>query len=118
MSYILGGVEEKPIGDSEDLEAIAGEVEAGHGPVALVRPGHRPVVLVSAEEWQRLDELESAESRHGGGVMLLNDAMPQARALTRASTSRALTRRSSGADSLTCSVVPEPRDRCWLAPAP
>lgn len=55
-------MEEKPIGDAEDLEAIADEVEAGRGPVALVRPGHRPVVLVSAEEWQRLDELESAES--------------------------------------------------------
>src|SRR6187401_3285450 len=25
-------------------------------------PGHQPVVLVSAEEWQRLRELESAES--------------------------------------------------------
>jgi PHD/YefM family antitoxin component YafN of YafNO toxin-antitoxin module len=62
MSYILGGVEEKPIGESEDLEAIADEVEAGRGPVAVVRPGHRPVVLVSAEDWQRLDELESAES--------------------------------------------------------
>jgi PHD/YefM family antitoxin component YafN of YafNO toxin-antitoxin module len=62
MSYILGGVEEKPIGESEDLEAIADEVEAGRGPVAVMRPGHRPVVLVSAEDWQRLDELESAES--------------------------------------------------------
>lgn len=62
MSYILGGMEEKPIGDAGDLAAIADEVEAGRGPVALVRPGHRPVVLVSAEEWQRLDELESAES--------------------------------------------------------
>ena len=62
MSYILKSVEEKPIGDAEDLDAIADEVEAGRGPVALVRPGHRPVVLVSAEEWQRLDELESAES--------------------------------------------------------
>lgn len=57
-----GGVEEEPVRDSGDLEAIADEVEAGHGPVALVRPGHSPVVLVSAEEWQRLDELESAES--------------------------------------------------------
>ena len=55
-------MKEKPIGDPSDLEAIVDEVEAGHGPVALVRPGHRPVVLVSAEEWQRLDELESAES--------------------------------------------------------
>jgi PHD/YefM family antitoxin component YafN of YafNO toxin-antitoxin module len=61
-SVILAGVKEKPIGDADALEAIADEVEAGGGPVALVRPGHRPVVLVSAEEWQRLDELESAES--------------------------------------------------------
>jgi prevent-host-death family protein len=53
---------ERPIGDAEALEAIVEEVEAGGGPIALVRPGRRPVVLVSAEEWQRLDELESAES--------------------------------------------------------
>jgi len=62
MSSILGDVKEKPISDADALEAIADEVESGAGPVALVRPGHRPVVLVSAEEWQRLDELESAES--------------------------------------------------------
>lgn len=62
MSYILDAMEEKPVSDARDLDAIADEVEAGRGPVALVRPGHRPVVLVSAEEWQRLDELESAES--------------------------------------------------------
>jgi len=62
MSSILDGVEEKPIGDAGDLEAIADEVEAGRGPVAVVRPGHRPVVLVSAEEWQRLEELDSEES--------------------------------------------------------
>lgn len=62
MSYILVGVKEKPIGDADGIEEIADEVESGAGPVALVRPGHRPVVLVSAEEWQRLDELESAES--------------------------------------------------------
>jgi PHD/YefM family antitoxin component YafN of YafNO toxin-antitoxin module len=55
-------VEEKPLSEHDDLEALADEVEAGRGPVALVRPGHRPVVLVSAEEWQRLDELESEES--------------------------------------------------------
>jgi PHD/YefM family antitoxin component YafN of YafNO toxin-antitoxin module len=53
---------ERPIGDVKALEAIADEVEAGDGPIALVRPGHRPVVLVSAEDWQRLDDLESAES--------------------------------------------------------
>ena len=46
----------------DPLGAIADEVEAGRGPVALERPGHRPVVLVSAEEWQRAEELESAES--------------------------------------------------------
>jgi prevent-host-death family protein len=62
MSYILDGVEEKQVGDAGDLGAIADEVEAGRGPIALVRPGHRPVVLVSAEEWRRLEELESAES--------------------------------------------------------
>ena len=60
--FILGGMKERPIDDAEALEAIVDEVEGGGGPVALVRPGHRPVVLVSAEEWQRLDELESAES--------------------------------------------------------
>jgi PHD/YefM family antitoxin component YafN of YafNO toxin-antitoxin module len=62
ISYIIAGVKEEPIGDPDALDAIADEVEAGAGPVALVRPGHRPVVLVSAEEWQRLDELESGES--------------------------------------------------------
>ena len=46
MSYILGGVEEEPIGDAADLEAIADEVEAGRGPVAFVCPGRRPVVPV------------------------------------------------------------------------
>ncbi len=55
-------MKEQPIGDAEALEVIADEVEAGHGPIALVRPGHHPVVLVSAEEWQRLDELQSEES--------------------------------------------------------
>jgi prevent-host-death family protein len=48
--------------DAERLAAAADEVEAGRGPVAITRPGHKPVVLVSAEEWQRLDELESVES--------------------------------------------------------
>lgn len=48
--------------DAERLAAAADEVEAGHGPVAIMRQGHKPVVLVSAEEWQRLEELESAES--------------------------------------------------------
>src|SRR5258708_35783165 len=61
-----GDVKEKPIDDPGALEAIANEVEAGGGPVALVRPGHRPVVLVSTEEWQRLDEVESAESTAWG----------------------------------------------------
>src|SRR6266542_6140645 len=57
-----GGVRSEPVGDADPLAAVADEVEAGRGPVALVRPGHRPVVLVSAEEWERLEELESAES--------------------------------------------------------
>ncbi len=42
--------------------AAADEVEAGRGPVAIARPGHKLVVVVSAEDWQRLEELESAES--------------------------------------------------------
>jgi PHD/YefM family antitoxin component YafN of YafNO toxin-antitoxin module len=57
-----GDVRNEPLSEADPLAAVADEVEAGRGPVALVRPGHRPVVLVSMEEWQRLDELESAES--------------------------------------------------------
>ena len=49
-------------GDADWLTAAADEVEAGGGPVAVSRPGHKPVVLVSAEEWQRLEELGSAEA--------------------------------------------------------
>lgn len=49
-------------GDADRLAAAAEAVEAGRGPVAVERPGHQPVVVVSAEEWQRLQELESAES--------------------------------------------------------
>jgi PHD/YefM family antitoxin component YafN of YafNO toxin-antitoxin module len=48
--------------DADRLAAAADEVEAGRGPVAVARPGHQSVVLVSTEEWQRLQELESAES--------------------------------------------------------
>ena len=48
--------------DADRLAAAAEEVAAGRGPVAVARPGHQPLVLVSAEEWQRLEELESAES--------------------------------------------------------
>lgn len=48
--------------EAERLAQLADEVEAGRGPVALVRPGHRPVVLVSAEEWEQFDELASAEA--------------------------------------------------------
>jgi PHD/YefM family antitoxin component YafN of YafNO toxin-antitoxin module len=49
-------------GDADQLAAAADEVEAGRGPVAVSRPGHKLVVLVSAEEWQRLEELTSAEA--------------------------------------------------------
>jgi PHD/YefM family antitoxin component YafN of YafNO toxin-antitoxin module len=56
------GVSEEQRRDADRLAAAAEEVEAGRGPVAVARPGHQPVVLVSAEEWQRLQELESAES--------------------------------------------------------
>jgi PHD/YefM family antitoxin component YafN of YafNO toxin-antitoxin module len=55
-------VSDEQRGDADRLAAAAEEVEAGRGPVAVARPGHQPVVLVSAEEWQRLEELESAES--------------------------------------------------------
>ena len=48
--------------DAEELAVAVTRVEAGHGPVAITRAGHETVVLGSAQEWQRLDELESAES--------------------------------------------------------
>jgi PHD/YefM family antitoxin component YafN of YafNO toxin-antitoxin module len=47
-------------GDAGQLAAAAGEAEAGRGPVAVSSPGHQLVVLASAEEWQRLEELASA----------------------------------------------------------
>jgi len=56
------GVGDEQHGDADRLAAAAEQVEAGRGPVAVARPGHQPVVLVSAEERQRLEELESAES--------------------------------------------------------
>jgi PHD/YefM family antitoxin component YafN of YafNO toxin-antitoxin module len=56
------GVSDEQRNDADRLAAAAEEVEAGRGPIAVARPGHQPVVLVSAEEWQRLQELESAES--------------------------------------------------------
>ena len=59
---ILSVVSKEQPTDAEQLAAAADEVEAGRGPVAVARPGHEPVVLVSAAEWQRLEELESAES--------------------------------------------------------
>jgi hypothetical protein len=51
----------EPLDDTDPIGPLADEVEAGHGPVALVRPGHKPVVLVSAEHWAHLLELESEE---------------------------------------------------------
>jgi PHD/YefM family antitoxin component YafN of YafNO toxin-antitoxin module len=57
-----GGVSNEQRGDADQLAAAAEEVEAGRGPVAVSRPGHKLVVLVSAEQWQRLEELESAEA--------------------------------------------------------
>ena len=57
-----GGVSIEQRGDADQLAAAADEVEAGRGPVAVSRPGHKLVVLVSAEQWQRLEELESAEA--------------------------------------------------------
>ena len=57
-----GGVSNEQRSDADQLVAAAEEVEAGRGPVAVSRPGHKLVVLVSAEEWQRLEELESTEA--------------------------------------------------------
>jgi PHD/YefM family antitoxin component YafN of YafNO toxin-antitoxin module len=59
---MLGVVHGEQGNDAGRLAAATEEVEAGRGPVAVARPGHQPVVLVSAEQWQRLQELESAES--------------------------------------------------------
>ena len=58
----MDGVSKEQLSDADRLTAAADEVEAGRGPIAIVRAGHQSVVLVSAEEWQRLEELESAES--------------------------------------------------------
>src|SRR6266704_6064994 len=49
-----GGVNDEQRSDADQLAAAVEEVEAGRGPVAVSRPGHKLVVLVSAEEWQRL----------------------------------------------------------------
>jgi len=59
---ILAVVSNEQPSDADRLTAAADEVEAGHGPVAISRPGHKLVVVVSAEDWQRLEQLESAES--------------------------------------------------------
>ncbi|MBV9092352.1 MAG: Uma2 family endonuclease [Streptosporangiaceae bacterium] len=58
-------MKEKAISGAAELEAVADEVERGGGPIALVRPGHPPVVVVSAEEWQRLGNAGGAEDRPG-----------------------------------------------------
>jgi prevent-host-death family protein len=58
----MDGVSKEQPSDADRLAAAADEVEAGRGPVAVARPGRKSVVLVSAEEWHRLEELESAES--------------------------------------------------------
>ena len=58
----IGAVNGEQHDDAGRPAAAAEEVEAGHGPVAVALLGHQPVVLVSAEEWQRPQELESAES--------------------------------------------------------
>ena len=59
---IMDSVSTEQPSDADRLAAAADEVEAGLGPVAVARPGHKSVVLVSADDWQRLEELESAES--------------------------------------------------------
>jgi PHD/YefM family antitoxin component YafN of YafNO toxin-antitoxin module len=59
---IMGGMGKEQPSDADQLAAAADEVEAGRGAVAVTRPGHKSVVVVSVEEWQRLEELDSAES--------------------------------------------------------
>lgn len=49
----------EPLDDADPIGPLADQVEAGEGPLALVRPGHKPVVLVSVEQWSRLLDLES-----------------------------------------------------------
>ena len=107
-----GGVSNEQRGDADQLAAAADEVEAGRGPVAVSRPGHKLVVLISAEQWQRLEELESARQRRGGGVMRPS-VLTQVRSRGRGRGRKALVwmRPSSGAASLICSATPAPRDR-------
>jgi PHD/YefM family antitoxin component YafN of YafNO toxin-antitoxin module len=62
MASILGCVSNEEPSDADRLAAAADEVEAGRGPIAVPRSGHKLVVLVSAEEWHRLEELDSVES--------------------------------------------------------
>jgi PHD/YefM family antitoxin component YafN of YafNO toxin-antitoxin module len=52
----------EPMYEEGPLADVVADVEASNGPIALVRPGHTPVVLVSADEWEHLHELESAEA--------------------------------------------------------
>ncbi len=54
--------------EADPLAQVADEVEAGRGPVALVRPGHRPVVLVSADDWEELASVESTAWWHRDAV--------------------------------------------------
>ena len=50
-------MKEHPLSESDPIAAVAAEIEAGGDPVALVRPGHQPVILVSARDWQRFTDL-------------------------------------------------------------
>jgi PHD/YefM family antitoxin component YafN of YafNO toxin-antitoxin module len=111
LSESSGAVEQKPLSEHDDIEALADEVEAGRGPVTLVRPGHSPVVLVSAEEWQRLDELESEESTAWWrrDATDRRDASGESPVTPR--TSRAWTKLSSGSASRTCCATAALRDR-------
>jgi PHD/YefM family antitoxin component YafN of YafNO toxin-antitoxin module len=59
----MDGMGKEQPSDADWLAAAAADgVEAGRGPVAVTRPGHKPVVMVSVEEWRHLEELDSAES--------------------------------------------------------
>ena len=101
---------DEQLGDADRLAAAAEEVEAGRGPVAVARPGHQLVVLVSAEEWQRLEELESAEST----AWWRRDAAERAAAGEEPGAGEDGPGLDEGAFRrrlVTCSLTPAPRDR-------
>jgi hypothetical protein len=57
------GMWSEPVEDTDPVARVADEVGAGQGPVALVRPGHRPIVVVVSEEQRpQLGDVASIEA--------------------------------------------------------